>query len=211
MACHQPAGKTKISPGSCKLPDPGAGNVHLVHLDPVSPALLQGLLADPGKAPGLIPGIETRPVHRDNAGEVKETLPAVPGRQLSDRITPDNEKKLITLVALPENLQGIDHVAGAFTLKLGGTGLQEFGFPGNYSNHLQAVVRRRQPAVILLVRRRSRWEQQYAVELMAGVNRPADSEMPQVNGIEGASEYTDLHEKPGLLGQRDDSPGKNQG
>ena len=200
-----------ISTGVCKLADPGAGNVHLLHLDPVGPALLQDLFADAGKALSLKPGIKTRTVDGDHAREGKEALPAVPGRQFSNRIPSYNEKKFITPMAFPENLQGINHVAGAWTLDFHGTGFQEFDSLSSNSDHFQAVVRRGQLAVILLVRRRSRWEQENSVELVAGVNSLAGRKMSQVDGVEGASEYTDLHGKPGLLGQKDDSPGRNQG
>ncbi|MEE3180726.1 MAG: hypothetical protein VX288_02365, partial [Planctomycetota bacterium] len=185
--------------------------VHLLHLDPVGPALLQDLFADAGEALSLKPRIKTRTIDGDHASEGKEALPAVPGRQLSNRIPSDNEKKFITPMAFPENLQGINHVAGAWTLDFHGTGLQEFDYLGSNSSHFKTMVHWRQLAVILLVRRRSRWEQENAVELVAGMNSLADSEMSEVDRIEGASEYTDLHEKPGRLGQRDDSPGRNQG
>ena len=102
-----------ISTGTGELSDPGAGNIHLLHLDPVSPALLQGFFADPGKALSLKPGIKPRTVDGDHASEGKEALPAVPGRQFSDGIPSDNEKEFITPMAFCENLQGINHVAGA--------------------------------------------------------------------------------------------------
>tara|TARA_B100000470_G_scaffold27640_1_gene18098 strand:+ start:630 stop:1325 length:696 start_codon:yes stop_codon:yes gene_type:complete len=200
-----------ISTGTGKLADPGAGDVHLLHLDPVGPALLQDLFADAGKALSLKPGIKTRTIDGDHAREGKEALPAVPGRQFSNRIPSDNEKKFITPMAFPENLQGINHVAGAWTLDFHGTGLQEFDSLGSNSSHFKTMVHWRQLAVILLVRRSPGWEQENAVELVAGVNSLAGRKMPQVDGVEGASEYTDLHGKPGLLGQRDDSPGRNQG
>ncbi len=43
----------EIFPDACNLADPGAGNVHFFHLDPVVSALLQGFLTDPGKTPRL--------------------------------------------------------------------------------------------------------------------------------------------------------------
>ena len=126
-----------------------------------------GFLTDPGKTPRLKPGIETRPVNRNHAGEGKKPLPAVPGRQFSDRIPSDNEKKFIIPVALPENLQCINHVAGACTFDLHCTRFQEFDSLRSNSDHFQAVVRRSQLVVILLVRRSSRGEQENAVELVA--------------------------------------------
>ena len=75
--------------------NPGTGDIDLIHLHHVGGTLPEDFCAELREDGIAKVGAEARPVDRNNPGELKEPLPAVPGAQLPHRISAHHQDCLL--------------------------------------------------------------------------------------------------------------------